>query len=331
MRRANGTGSVYKLSGKRHKPWTARATEGYKENGQATYKYIGYYATKKEAVQALEKYQYIPEQKVMTVEQAWEGYQKCYQGRKSTLESYKSGYKRLISVKDVLCSDLSVDQMQECVSTKPCTYATASQVKKVLNAILDYAYSRDCCPGSRRGLLKYLVMPERPTETKARALTEDEIRACITEHAIGPLFLIFTGLRKSEMLSLQGEDIDLVNQVITVKTSKTKAGIRTVPIPTGLLRVAGEIKAAEVGKHSKTYFDNHFWNQSPIKSATKHDCRHTYITLLTKAEVPERVIKRLVGHAGGVTQDVYTHYDMDYLIATVDKAFGEWLSDSERV
>ena len=54
MRNPNGYGSVYKLSGKRRKPWTARITVGFKsENGYPIYNFIGYYATRAEAMRAL--------------------------------------------------------------------------------------------------------------------------------------------------------------------------------------------------------------------------------------------------------------------------------------
>lgn len=59
MRRKNGDGSVYKLSGKRRKPWVARLTIGWdfneeKQKSFPVYKFIGYYKTKEEAEMALD-------------------------------------------------------------------------------------------------------------------------------------------------------------------------------------------------------------------------------------------------------------------------------------
>ena len=54
MRLPNGYGSVYKLSGKnRRKPYIARRTIGWDDNGKQLYATIGYYRTKAEALQAL--------------------------------------------------------------------------------------------------------------------------------------------------------------------------------------------------------------------------------------------------------------------------------------
>ncbi|MGN1119331.1 MAG: hypothetical protein ACI4Q4_03165 [Oscillospiraceae bacterium] len=54
MRQPNGFGSVYKLPGKRRKPWRVRKTKGWiidEETGQTRQEFIniGYYATRQEA------------------------------------------------------------------------------------------------------------------------------------------------------------------------------------------------------------------------------------------------------------------------------------------
>ena len=53
-KRENGTGSVYKLSGSRKKPWVVSFTSGYDENGKRLGAILGYYASEKEALNALE-------------------------------------------------------------------------------------------------------------------------------------------------------------------------------------------------------------------------------------------------------------------------------------
>lgn len=53
-KRGNGTGSVYKESGSRKKPWVAVITLGYDETGKRQSEKLGYYATEKEALNALE-------------------------------------------------------------------------------------------------------------------------------------------------------------------------------------------------------------------------------------------------------------------------------------
>lgn len=56
------------------------------------------------------------------------------------------------------------------------------------------------------------------------------------------------------------------------------------------------------------------------KDYKPHDARHTCVSLLTKAGVDERIIKKIVGHAGkGVTEIVYTHLDMQQMLEAIDK------------
>lgn len=54
---------------------------------------------------------------------------------------------------------------------------------------------------------------------------------------------------------------------------------------------------------------------------TPHDCRHTFVTLLSNAHADEICIKRLVGHSSGndVTEKVYTHKDIEQLRLAIEK------------
>ena len=55
MKNANGEGSVYKLKGKRRKPWVTCVTVGY-EKGKQIRKVLGTFTTKKEAQMELIAY-----------------------------------------------------------------------------------------------------------------------------------------------------------------------------------------------------------------------------------------------------------------------------------
>lgn len=56
MKNPNGYGSVFKLSGKRRKPFGVRITARWDEDVKQLYKYIGYYTTRPEAMIALADY-----------------------------------------------------------------------------------------------------------------------------------------------------------------------------------------------------------------------------------------------------------------------------------
>lgn len=51
-----------------------------------------------------------------------------------------------------------------------------------------------------------------------------------------------------------------------------------------------------------------------------HDTHHTCVSLLAAAGIDERIIKKIVGHAGqGVTENVYTHYELESLREAINK------------
>ena len=57
MKRANGTGSIVKLSGRRRKPWVARLPAEYDAlNDKMVQAVLGAYATRVEAEKALNAY-----------------------------------------------------------------------------------------------------------------------------------------------------------------------------------------------------------------------------------------------------------------------------------
>lgn len=326
MRRANGSGTVYKLSGKRRKPWLARITTGWTDEGKQQYKNIGTFPTKKEAQAALDKYIYVPDtKKEMTFKEAFDGWKELTKAAKGTVIGYTSGFKKLSRIYDVNMNDFTLDLMQDAVSTPPMTYNTAVIIKKVLAVAIDYAYSHDCCQLNRKELLKYVVLPEKVRVNERRIFTDDEIQACVDQKAYGAICLLFTGLRRDEFLSLKPEDIHLDEGWIHVSKSKTVAGIRDVPLPDRLIPFFRKYMESPLFGKTRTIFTND-WNNTPcLKNHVRHECRHTYITKLTEAGVDQRIVKALAGHAGTITETVYTHFSIDELRGVVNRVFNKYL------
>ena len=51
---------------------------------------------------------------------------------------------------------------------------------------------------------------------------------------------------------------------------------------------------------------------------TTHDARHTFVTMCEDAGIRPATIKKIVGHTGGVTEDIYTHKSIDQLLEAVN-------------
>lgn len=56
MRLPNGYGGIVNLGKTRRRPYAARITSGWNDEGKAIYKYIGYFAKRTDALQALAEY-----------------------------------------------------------------------------------------------------------------------------------------------------------------------------------------------------------------------------------------------------------------------------------
>lgn len=123
--------------------------------------------------------------------------------------------------------------------------ASIMNVLKVYNAIAEYALESSI-PGAKP-FRKITVNKNAPVHTR-RALTEEEIQWIIdTEDRaqIAAMIMMFSGLRRGELVPLRWRDIDLVNGVInlnrfaTVEKSnfvikpqgKSAAAKRRIPIP----------------------------------------------------------------------------------------------------
>lgn len=327
MRRANGSGAVYKLSGKRRKPWIARITTGWTDEGKQICKTIGTYPTKKEAQTALDTYLYVPNRpKEMTFKEAFEGWKSQTTSTHGTIQAYESGFKKLTRIYNVNVADMDLAMMQDAVDTSPVTYNTAVTIKKVLAVSLDFAFAHDCCPASRIELMHYIKLPEKVAVKPRKIFTDDEIQRCVDDHAYAALILLFTGMRRDEFLNLKAEDIHLDEQWLHISKSKTAAGIRNIPIPDRLVPIfKAYLDTGSLGL-GRTAFEGRWWKPyGCLTNHTRHECRHTYITKLTEAGVDPRYIKMMVGHAGTVTEDVYSHVAMQKLLAIVNEVFGHYL------
>jgi len=146
------------------------------------------------------------------------------------------------------------------------------------------------------------------------------------------LFLVlrFTGLRRSQAMALLWSDFDLQNQTLTIrpelgKTRQERRG-RVIPVSNHLIeeisgwgRREGFLidvtkKAAPWGR-TKRNREVHNGQVKAIWRRTSapedryrqpcHCFRKGFISELIKAGAKEYAVKRLVGHSGGVTFDVY--------------------------
>lgn len=161
--------------------------------------------------------------------------------------------------------------------------------------------------------------------------------------------LLYTGMRRGEILALNVEDIDMKEGVIKVnkavefiqnepkiKTPKTPRSIRTIPILNPLIpylkaQIEGKKKGDVVFRNNKdamyTKADVQMLSRNFNKEYNKylqetgdneevhftmHQFRHTFCTMLYNAGVDVKMAQDILGHNSvNVTLDIYTHLNQE--------------------
>lgn len=343
MRKAeNGNGSIYKLSGRRKKPWTVQVTSGFELSADQTKSiqkrvYLGYYETRAEAQESLANYLKQPEvfkNGIQTFEQV---YTKWYEERtknvkENTLKGYVTGFNACKPLYKLPFRKISFDTLQAQLNTLS-SPSTQKQVKNLFAMLYDYAILHDITDSAVKEKIPYLKTQKRILNDRQR-FSNEEISILWdnldTDFVDITLMLIYSGLRIDiEFLALTKADIDLESRCITIRESKTKSGIRKVPIAKKTLplweKYYNKAETPESLLFDITYgFCKRTMNDITLKLLNNrhvcHETRHTTASLLADNLVDSRIVKTIMGHStkDDVTLGTYTHFDFQVLINAID-------------
>lgn len=337
MKLPNGYGGIHKLSGNRRKPWCARKTMGWEivddERVRPLYKYIGYFKTKKEALQALAEYNANPYEiggKEWTLGELYDEWSVKHFERvgKSAVISTSCAWKALAPLHRVKVKDLSFGLLQDVFDKSDKNRPTLTCAKSVLGQVLDYAVIHEYVGDGKRELVRHIEIKQENINKIERAVfTADEIErlwevSSENKYFQIPLMLLYSGLRISELLELKTENVHLEDGWFSVEKSKTAAGVREIPIADKVLPFFeswgnGDYFLENTRGNQLKYhgYMKGWWDPLMGKLKMKHhphDTRHTFVSLLTEKGADARIIKQLVGHASkGVTESVYTHINIE--------------------
>lgn len=323
MRLPNNYGSVYKLSGKRRKPWVARKTIGYNEKGQQKYKYIGYYETRKEALEALSFFQETDDTS-KTFKEVSEEWFANYHAAEKSIKSAQSALKVCDRLENYPIANIKLHDLQRLVDTSEKTYSSLLSWKTMMRNVYKYAIQHEYISPDKKDIIKYVDISQAKESKKVgrKVFTAEEIDKLWEEKNAYILIMLYTGVRISELLELRTEDIDLENHCFYIRKAKTKAGIRTVPIADKIMHFFKlDDSPYFVNRSGKPYtyrmFTYAFWK---FDNHLPHDTRHTFISRMVECGADERVIETIVGHSQpNVTRAVYMHIGLDKLLDAVNK------------
>ena len=311
MRRANGEGSVFKMKGNRRRPYVARTTAGKNEKGFQVYNWIGYYATKKEALAALENYNRKPYDTRMSLKDMYDSWSETdlHDLRKNSQQIYKSAWKHLEPISTMKMAEIRLVDLQAIVT--PLGRSVGNSVKTLMSHLFGYAVRHEVITADRYALVSFVkVSQDRGKAVERKVFTPEEIKR-VTDPIVK--ILLYTGLRSGELLNLKAEDIHLKERWLYVRQSKTAAGVRVVPIAEKIVGCMNALPC-DWTYQKLNYIMDHDYGHRP------HDTRHTFISRMADLGVDERITKAIVGHAGsGVTETVYTHLNLKPLLKAVNK------------
>lgn len=318
MRRANGSGTVVKLTGNRRKPYACRKITGWKEDGKPIIKYISYHRTKREAEKALDEYNQDPYRLVnYTLQDVYEEWY-SHQDDKSenTRQNYRTNWKKLEPLSEMKLQSIDRYELQDFFDKADFSKATLRQTKTLLKMIIEYAVKRGILPISSLNLLKAIEYKvKRETRYNPRqVITKEEIEYLWNNknNEIVKIILvyIYTGLRFSELANLMPENAH--EDYIEIVKAKTEAGVRIVPLSD---KVKSLLPIEPI--FSRTTFLKEFHEILP--NHTPHDTRHTFISLMAEAGIDDRIIKAIVGHKTKDITEIYTHISLETMLEAVNK------------
>jgi integrase len=185
-----------------------------------------------------------------------------------------------------------------------------------------------------------------------KIMNEDEIlsflgAAKVTDYYTIFYVLLFTGMRRSEILALGWSDVDLLECRLSVTRSfhqlqdgsmvfrppKTAKGKRTIALPPSAAVVLRahkenqEVQRALLGAilkendlvfcrvDGKPVMPDHVtqaWrrlaNKQGLKGIHTHSARHTFASLMIKKGIHPKIVQEMLGHASiQITLDTYSH------------------------
>lgn len=146
------------------------------------------------------------------------------------------------------------------------------------------------------------------------------------------VFMIHTGLRTAELLSLSWSNVDLFREVIIVKDGK-RNGVRTVPLDTEAIKVLTEKSKVRVidndllfcsgNRRSFNSFLGQVFSAALLNAGVEDfrlgDLRHTCATRWLHAGVDLYKVQLLLGHKKATMTQRYAHHSPETLREAIEK------------
>lgn len=333
MKRGNGDGSIFKLSGNRRNPWAVRVTIGWTPEGKQKVKYLGYYRTKTDAKNALREYQAKPydlEKKNVKLSDIYEKWLNIATLSENTMRQYASAYNKCTVLHSKPIRDIKVAQIELILYEN----STSMQptIRNMLNNLFEYAFKNEVLD---KNIIPLVKIQKHTKKRKKIPLTKEQIERVLDynehHHADAVKILLYTGMRITELFDIELKDVNIEERYM-IGGKKTENGIDRIipfhddifPIIERLYKTNRKYLVETVTGKKIIYqpFYDQFWKtykKDLDLTQTPHDLRHTLVTYATKQGVDRSALQKIVGHKGSDITDHYTHRTPVELLQEINK------------
>lgn len=304
MKLPQGYGSVYKLKGKRRRPWIAVKTVGWElVDGKAKQKrvIVGYFPTKADGLSALASFTDLTEK--CTFSEVYERWSKQAFPKLSSVVHYELAYRYLQKLWKRKFADLKTRDLESAVMMLP-NISARKTAKMLLNQMYKYALKYDLC--SVNYAQRFFVENE-PTKIKREPFTDEEIERLWKDKDGGLILIqIYSGWRTAELVTFTVEGDYMYGGV---KTDYGKN--RVVPIHPLIKDLVKNRKHMTYGGYRAMFA--RVMERLGLEHNT-HDCRVTFATKCHLYGVDLLAEQKMLGHKPDtLTEAVYTKLSKEYL------------------
>lgn len=329
-KRANGTGTICKLSGNRKRPWIARKNDVY----------IGSYETRAEAQKALDRLTdtTVTEKFNMTFAQVYERWaaEKWREVSDKMKANYELAFKQCPQLHNQPIRRLLRSDFQAAIivlEAQGMSKSTCNKLRTLMHQVCEYAHGEGILAGNPADDLNTVAQQKSIREIFTDADIE-KLHHCSLPAAQVALILISCGCRPGELFSAP---LSNCAKDHIIWGSKTPSGKNRV-IPIGLdgieafqtMALMATVKGGtklidgyQGRNHTAENFTKREWRDLMAaigrEGLTPYSCRHTFITRAILGGMDLITLESIVGHVDKETTKLYTHLKAKDLVAAVQK------------
>lgn len=269
---------------------------------------------------------------------------KTVDGKAQTLArvaSFLAGRPLNVHTARAYCEQLRLHGWSDPLHRRPAMPWQISSVKveiKVLKAFSNFLFKRKYITENWGQELVTPKVPKKPFEVLPLDVAEQVVVAGTTfgsgdrakskrskvEHRLALRFILRTGLRLGELLSLRGQDLNIEEGTFFVKSKGGDVDVAPLPrdmIPDLKPRVDRDRVFLVDDQTLNLILKRGCRSLGITKRLTVHGLRHAFCTGLLKNGVPMQIVSRLMRHSSvRITDAVYTHYLIEDLKYTINSA-----------